>query len=67
MTARQMTLRRSRPRTITRGEETAFAIVIALLGFLVTAMLVANFDDFRFAFAEWGQGDSPATSIAAPD
>ena len=67
MTARQMTLRRSRPRTITRGEETAFAIVIALLGFLVTAMLVANFDDFRFAFAEWGQGDSPAASSSAPE
>lgn len=67
MTARQMTLRRSRPRTITKGEETAFAIVIALLGFLVTALLVANFDDFRFAFAEWGQGDAPAGSVSAPE
>lgn len=67
MTARQMTFRRSRPRTITKAEETVFAIVIALLGFLVTALLVANFDDFRFAFAEWGQSDGPAASASAPD
>jgi len=66
MPARQLTMRRSRPRTITRGEETAFAVVVALFGFLVTAMLVMNFDDFRFAFAEWGS-DVPAASANAPD
>lgn len=66
MTARQMTLRRSRPRTITRREETAFAIVLALLGFLATLLLVANVDDFRFAFAEWGS-DAPAASANAPE
>ena len=67
MTARQMTMRRSRPRTITRREETVFAIVVALLGFLVTFVLVAHFDDFRFAFAEWGTNDSPAASASAPE
>lgn len=67
MSARQMTLRRSRPRTITKRQETAFAVVLALLGFLVTALLIANFDDFRFAFAEWGQDDAPAASVSAPE
>jgi len=64
MTARQATIRRSRPRTITRRQETLFALVIAVLGFLVTAMLLANFDDFRFAFAEWG--DEPPPAAEAP-
>jgi hypothetical protein len=63
MSARQMTLRRTRDRTITKRQETAFAVVIALLGFLVTVLLLANFDDFRFAFAEWGQDD---TEVSAP-
>lgn len=63
MPARQMTLRRTRTRTITKRQETAFAVVIAFLGFLVTALLLANFDDFRFAFAEWGQDDA---GIEAP-
>lgn len=58
MSARQMTLRRTRSRTITKRQETAFAVVIALLGFLVTALLLANFDDFRFAFAEWGDEEA---------
>jgi len=62
MSARQMTLRRTRTRTISKRQETAFAIVIALLGFLVTALLLANFDDFRFAFAEWGD----EASVSAP-
>jgi len=63
MSARQMTLRRARTRPITKRQETAFAVVIALLGFLVTVLLLANFDDFRFAFAEWGD-DVP--EAAAP-
>lgn len=67
MTARQMTMRRVRPRPITRKQETAFAIVIALLGFAVTVLLLANFDDFRFAFAEWGQDEAPIDSAAIAD
>lgn len=63
MSTRQMTLRRTRTRTITKRQETAFAVVIALLGFLVTVLLLANFDDFRFAFAEWGQDD---VEVAVP-
>lgn len=66
MSARPMTLRRARSRSITKRQETAFAIVIAFLGFLVTVLLLANFDDFRFAFAEWGQDDA-AVSSAIPD
>lgn len=53
MTARQATIHRHRPRTITRRQETLFAIVLALLGLLATAFFVLHFDDFRFAFAEW--------------
>ncbi len=67
MTARQMTMRRSRPRPITKREETAFAVVIALLGFLVTFLLVAHVEDLRFAFAEWGTSDVPAASASAPE
>lgn len=65
MTARQMTIRRSRTRTISKRQETAFAVVIALLGFVVTVLLLANFDDFRFAFAEWGDdgGQSVVQSL----
>ncbi|MEW6272254.1 MAG: hypothetical protein AB1689_23475 [Thermodesulfobacteriota bacterium] len=59
MTARQATIRRTRPRTITRRQETLFALILALLGFLFTAMLLANFDAFRFAFAEWGEEPAP--------
>ena len=66
MSARQMTIRRSRARTITKREETAFAVVIALLGFLLTVLLLANFDDFRFAFAEWGD-DAPQAAISLGD
>ena len=66
MPARQMTLRRARPRTITKRQETAFAVVIAVLGFLVTILLLANFDDFRFAFAEWGE-DEPGVSVPIPE
>jgi hypothetical protein len=40
--------------------------VIALLGFLVTILLLANFDDFRFAFAEWGEED-PGFTETIPD
>jgi hypothetical protein len=66
MSARPMTLRRTRARTITKAQETAFAVVIALLGFLVTVLLLANFDDFRFAFAEWGD-DTPQASAPLGD
>jgi hypothetical protein len=67
MHARQITLRRTRDRTITKRQETAFAVVIALLGFLVTVLLLANFDDFRFAFAEWGDDDPAAASAPLVD
>jgi hypothetical protein len=66
MSARQMTFRRTRTRTITKRQETTFAVIIALLGFLVTVLLLANFDDFRFAFAEWGD-DAPQASAPSGD
>jgi len=64
MTARQTTYRRQDPKTLTPAQETAFAVVLGLLGFLITAFLVLNFDDFRFAFAEWGD---EAADVAAAD
>ncbi|HEY8514048.1 MAG TPA: hypothetical protein VIS07_00875 [Candidatus Binatia bacterium] len=64
MIARHATIRRTRPRTITRRQETLFALVVALLGFLMTAMLVTNWDDFRFAFAEWGE--DPSSAVEGP-
>jgi hypothetical protein len=55
MPASQTAIRRRRVRTITKRQETAFAVVIAVVGFLLTILVLANFDSFRFAFAEWGE------------
>lgn len=59
------TVRHRRPRTITRGQETAFAVVIAVIGFLLTVLIVTHLDDLRFAFAEWG--DASATVVTEPE
>jgi len=54
MTSSQTTLHRHRQKALSPRHETAFAVLLAVLGFLFTAFLVLHFDDFRFAFAEWG-------------
>jgi hypothetical protein len=64
MPASQTAIRRSRTRTITKRQETAFAVVIALVGFLLTVLVLANFDNFRFAFAEWGDANGSETTVA---
>ena len=39
-------------------------MVIALVGFLLTVLVLANFDNFRFAFAEWGNDSGSETTVA---
>jgi len=58
MPVRQTVIRHSRTRTINKREETVFAVVIAVVGFLLTLLVLANFDSFRFAFAEWGDDNN---------
>jgi hypothetical protein len=65
MHASQNVIRRSRSRTtISKREETAFALVIAIVGFLLTVLVLANADSFRFAFAEWGEDGT--SQVSAP-
>jgi hypothetical protein len=58
------TVLRRRPRTINKREEVAFALVLAVVGFLLTVAVLANLDSFRVAFAEWGQDDAAQLTTA---
>jgi uncharacterized integral membrane protein len=67
MPASQTAIRRRRTRTMTKRQETAFAVIIALVGFLITVLVLANFDSFRFAFAEWGENAPSAPAAPVGD
>jgi hypothetical protein len=67
MPASQTVIRRSRTRTISKREETAFAIIIAVVGFLLTVLVLANVDIFRVAFAEWGDDSGSQASASLGD